>query len=387
LPSRRILIANYEYPPLGGGGSTCSRYLARELVRNGHEVEVVTAAFKNLPRDVRKPNFRLRRLPALRRQTGQSNPIEMMSYVATAAPYLALRRGPKPDIVLSFHSIPSGLAAWPMSLIRGVPHIVLFRGGDVPGWLPGDLDLYHRLTLWLNRAIVYSSAAALANSDGLRDLAQKSFPKKKIGVLANGVDLKQFTPPVDGRKDRSGPIRLLSLGRITSQKGIDTLLEALGSDQLRDQNWHLDLGGIGPELSKYQDLARKLGLLQKISFLGWVDRKDIRLVYDAADILVFPSRFEGMPNVVLEGVASGLPIVGTRIAGTEEIVRDGENGFLIEVDDQQALIGRIDQLINDEQQRLEMGKKARALAEEQWSWKARAKELEAVMESVLVASG
>jgi glycosyltransferase involved in cell wall biosynthesis len=381
------LILNYEFPPIGGGGGTCSRYFARELARLGHEVEVVTSHWGKLPRVVKKGRFTLRRLRGLRRLPGQSNPVEMMAYVATAFPYLLLRGAPKPDVMISFHSIPSGMPAFPLSMLWGVPHIVLFRGGDVPGWLPGELQLYHRATLWLNRLIVYQSAEALANSDGLRNLAQKSFPKKQVGVICNGIDLGSFCPPADNRSGRTGPVRLVFAGRITTQKGIETILDALAHEAMRGLDWHLDVAGDGPMLEEYRSRAEELGLSQRITWHGWLDRPEVRTLYGSADVLVFPSRYEGMPNVVLEALGCGLPVVGTRIAGTEELVQEGRNGFLVEVDDPGALADRVATLVRDGELRRRMGAEARRFVEERWSWTSRAKELEDIVERILAQRG
>lgn len=381
--SRRILICNYEYPPLGGGGGTCSKFLARELVKRGHSVEIITSAFANLKREVRGRRFLLRRIPALRKRADQSNPKEMISYVASAVPRLLLKGGPSPDVVLSFHSIPSGLAAFPYSLIRRVPHIVLFRGGDVPGWLPGELDTMHRRTLWLNRLIVYQAAAALANSDGLRDLAQPSFPGKKIGVLYNGVDLSMFAPPVESRAMRKTPPRMLFVGRITSQKGLDVLLDAVARPGVRSLPWTLTIAGDGPLLDTIKAQAVKLRIADRVEFLGWQTREAIAQLYKESDLLVFPSRYEGMPNVVLEATSSGLPVIGTRIAGTEQIVEEGRTGFLIGVDDEADLANRIERLLKDNALRLSFGEEARRVAVAKWSWAGRAAELEDHIDRVI----
>ncbi len=377
---RRILFCNYEFPPLGGGGSTVSKCLAREMARRGHQVEVVTSGFHRLRSTVRKKNFYLRRLPVLRKQTGQSNPIEMMSFVAIAAPWLLFHR--RPEAIISFHSIPSGLAAFTAASIRGIPHIVLFRGGDVPGWLPGELENMHRRTLWLNRRIVYGAASAYANSDGLRDLAQTAFPKKKVGVFPNGIDMEKFKPPPEKPTNNESAIHLLFVGRITTQKGVDVILRAL-AEMKTSRPWKLSVVGTGPYLDEFRALAKSLRIDNCIEFTGWLDRPDVRRLYDEADVFVFPSRYEGMPNVVLEATACGIPVIGTRIAGTEQIIRDGENGFLIDVDDQTTLADRIKQLIENDNLRIDMGKKARRVAEAEWSWEKRGEELETIIESAI----
>lgn len=378
-PPRRILICNYEFPPLGGGGGTASRFLARELVRLGHRVEVVTSHFRGLPRVVERGRFRLWRVPAVREQKGQSNPREMISYVISAAANLLARGGPRPDAIVSFHSIPSGLVGWVLSMIWGVPHIVLFRGGDVPGWLPGELDAMHRRTLWLNRLIVRQAVAALANSRGLRDLAAPSFPGVDIGVLANGVDTRLYRPPAV--RGHTGPARLIFVGRITTQKGLDLLIETLATPSLAGRHWELDVVGTGPMLDVYTARAAALGLAPRIRFHGWLGRAETAALYRGADILAFPSRYEGMPNVVLEAMASGLAIVSTRIAGTEELIEDGRNGLLVAPDDPAAFAVALRRVIDDGDLRRQLGEAARRDAVEGWSWAARAAQLADVIES------
>lgn len=370
----RFLFCNYEYPPLGGGAGMVSKFLARELLRRGHSVEIVTMAYRRLPRDVRRGRLRIRRLPAIRRRPGQSNPIEMISYVLVALPYLLLRGGQRPDLIMSYHSIPSGLVGWPLSMLWRVPHVVQFHGGDVPGWLPGVLSTYHRLTLWLNRLVVYQAAEAVAVSEGLRDLAQPSFPKRRLGVLANGVDLEAFAPPAGGREGRTGAPRLFFVGRVTVQKGVDVLLKALAP--LKDLDWSLDLAGDGPQLPEYRALAEELGIAGRITFHGWLTREQVRPLFDSADVHVLPSRYEGMPIVVLEAMGCGLPVVATAIPGTTEVVEDGVNGLLAPVDDVEGLTDRLRTLLTDRGLRLALGRNGRRLAEEKWSWAARARELE-----------
>ncbi len=368
----RLLICNYEYPPIGGGASTASAHLAEELAALGHRVAVVTAAFSDLPRRERHHNLRIRRVPALRRRQGQSNPIEMISFVLGSQPALLAGRT-LPDAILSFHSIPSGLAAFPTTLLRGVPHVVLLRGGDVPGWLPGELDFYHRATLPLNRWIVHRADVVLANSDGLRDLAAKSFPRARIGVLRNGVDIDRYTPR-EHVTPGAAPL-LLFAGRLTTQKGVDVLLRMLGGERLRPVPWRLEIAGTGPQLPAYRQIAEDLGLASRVTFLDWVPREQLRRRYREADLFVFPSRYEGMPNVVLEAAACGLPVVGTRIAGTEEIVVDGTTGFLAEVDDVAAMEEALLRLLTDADLRTRMGAAARKRVAATWSWRARAAEL------------
>ncbi|MCB2154415.1 glycosyltransferase family 4 protein [bacterium] len=366
---------NYEFPPIGGGSGTGSRYLARELVMLGHEVEVVTSWFRGLPKDYRQRSLRIRRLRTIRKMAGQCRPFEMISYVVVAFFYLLLRRGPKPDVIVSFHSIPSGMPALPLSILWRVPHIVLFRGGDVPGFLPQDLAKMHARTLWLNRAIVNQAKVAAANSAGLRRMASQAFPSKEIGVLANGVDSRVFTPPED-RKGRDC-LTFIFAGRMTNQKGLNVLVRAVkaATEKRPGLKWRAVLIGEGPVREEIEALVSECGLTGKFEFPGWVERRRMAAHYQNADILVFPSRYEGMPNVVLEAMSAGLPVVGTHVAGTEELVKEELNGFLVEKDDIDALADRIGRLIDDEDLRLRMGAASRDQIEQFWSWTQRAEQL------------
>ncbi|MEQ8819232.1 MAG: glycosyltransferase family 4 protein [Sumerlaeia bacterium] len=382
MPKRHFLFCNYEYPPIGGGGSTMCQHMAKTLVGLGHTVEVVTAAFSDLPRFEDHGALTIRRVPALRKLAGQSNPKEMLSYAFSAAPRLLFRKGPLADIIVSFHSIPSGLVGWPVSRLRGIPHIVRFGGGDVPGWLPGDLERMHRLTLPINRAVVYSADAAIANSDGLRSLAQKAFPKKEIETTYNAVDTGFYRPAQGPRPD--GPVRLFFAGRMTSQKGMDTLLDALNFLKNRDlPEWRLDAAGEGPMLESFETRARDHGLADRVAFPRFLSRDKVLEGYQRADLFAFPSRYEGMPCVVLEAMACGLPIVGTRIMGTEQLVADNENGFLVPPDRPEELADVLAKVIADSALRARLGQKSRELAEAEWSWTRRAVDLSELAERVI----
>ncbi len=384
-PPLKICFCNYEYPPLGGGGGTASMFLARELVRLGHTVEMITTAWRGLPRDVREERYRVRRLPALRSNASRCRPHEMASYSALACMYLFARGGPRPDAFVSFHSIPSGMAAWPLSVLWGVPHVIMFCGGDVPGNVPEKTQRYHRWTLWLNRAIVRQSAAALANSNGLAALARHAFPGKTIGIVRNGVDPSVFSPradnaPADAPKP-SSRLRFLFVGRLCAEKALEVLLAAL--DLLRRErpslDWEFVMVGDGPERSALDAQIRALNLGGRVRIEGWIDRPRIPDFYRSADVFLLPSRFEGMPNVVLEAMASGLPVVGTRISGTEELVIHDRTGLLVAPEEAAPLAAAIGELAADPARRLAMGRAAREEVLRAWTWESRARELETVL--------
>ncbi|HLE73749.1 MAG TPA: glycosyltransferase, partial [Anaerolineales bacterium] len=141
-----ILILNSEYPPIGGGASNASAYLAAQLVKIGQRVTVLTAAYKDLPRDETIDGARVLRLPGLRRQADRSTATEQIIFMLSAClPGLLKVRRLRPDLVLAFFGAPSGVAAWVWSYFLNLPYIVSLRGGDVPGFRPYDFARQHRL--------------------------------------------------------------------------------------------------------------------------------------------------------------------------------------------------------------------------------------------------
>ncbi|MDY0884062.1 glycosyltransferase family 4 protein [Dongia soli] len=370
---RRLLLINYEFPPLGGGAGTATLNIARELTALGAEVTVLTSAFAGLPKREMMHGYEVIRIPTLRRRKDRCSVVEMTVFIISAAFHcLPIARGIRADIAIVFFSIPCGPIGYLLKRILGLPYIVSLRGGDVPGYLGKELAFYHWLTAPLTRLVWRQAAHVVANSGGLQQLARQALPEIKIEVIPNGVDLNSFVPaqhPASG-----GPLALLSVGRLHVQKGLDVLLQAMAKlpPQLRDA-CRLILVGDGPERGPLQELASQLGLSQLIEFRGWVDRAEIAAIYAAADLFVFPSRDEGMPNAVLEAMASGLPIVATRISGSEELVVEGGNGLLVEVDDAEALAAALGRLIENASLRMQMGHASRQRIEERYSWPLTAK--------------
>lgn len=355
----KIYIFNYEFPPLGGGAGKASFWLAVELVKKGFAVKVITSRFRGFPFREEIQGVEVWRIPVIRKKIHQASVFEMCVYIVSSivSGVHAARRD-RPDISLAFFSIPSGIAAFVLKKLLGIPYFILLRGGDVPGFYPRDLGRYHRITRPLIHGLWKQADGVIANSDGLKRLARRSMPGIDIQVVPNGVDPELFQ--YERRKDvKIGAVRILFAGRFSHHKGIDVLLESLNRLSPDIHEVEVDLVGDGPEMKRLKQKALEISGRVQINFYGWKSREDLYRMYRDADLFVFPSRDEGMPNVILEAMASGLPVIATRIPGSEELVADGVNGFLVHKDDPNELRRALEKLINEPELRQKMALKGK----------------------------
>jgi glycosyltransferase involved in cell wall biosynthesis len=373
----RILILNSEFPPIGGGAGNASANLAREFAAGGHEVTVLTGAFGSLPREETRDGFRIVRIAALRRRADRSGALEQGVFIlAASASILGIVPRWKPDMIVAFFGVPAGPVALLAKWIYRTPYIISLRGGDVPGFRPYDFGTYHKIIAPLLRLVWKHAAAIVANSSGLQTLALNFERRFPIQIIPNGVDVSRFTPP-SGR-EWTLP-QLLFVGRLVHQKGLDLLLPALA--QLQRLPWELVLLGDGPQREPLQQMAAELGIAERVRFAGWQRGADLEAEYQHANLFVLPSRHEGMPNVVLEAMASGLPVLATRIAGNEELVLPGETGELVPPENSAALQSALEYILPNAGLRQRMGEAGRARVEAQFSWVSAARQYLRLMES------
>ncbi|MBU6398935.1 MAG: glycosyltransferase family 4 protein [Verrucomicrobia bacterium] len=227
------------------------------------------------------------------------------------------------------------------------------------GSVGGRLNLHLPTTLAANsqRALQYAAA--------------RGVPAGRLYFLPNVVDTDWFEPPVG--ESAPVPFTLVTVGRLVRQKRLDRFLAILA--RLRTEAG-LEVRGLiaGPGCQdedlrpELESQARRLGLLPGfVEFRGGVS--DIRAVYQQAAVCILTSDFEGTPNVLLEAMASGLPVVATRVGGVPEIVQDGETGLLVEPDDLDKQVAAVAALVRNPERRARLGSRGRAYVEAHHSLK------------------
>ena len=363
----RLLLINYEYPPLGGGAATATACLAREFRSLDVDVAVITSTYADLPRRENHDGVEIVRVRAMRRNAERSNSLEMITFIVSASLHsLRFGRRWKPDASVAFFGIPGGPVGLVLKWLHATPYIVSLRGGDVPGHQPEQLAGYHRVTRRFIGFIWRRAHDVVANSEGLREQAMTASPDVDISIIQNGVDAERFDPSSMARKTDESPARILFVGRVSYEKGLQYLLPALSE---LNTAWRLTIVGHGPYADDVRAMSKSLGLEASIDWAGWVDREALPQFYRDADIFVFPSTDEGMPNTVLEAMASGLPVVATRIGGVEDLIEDGRNGILVPPADKDALQQALAAILYDKAKWTTLGKAARDHVVEAYTWR------------------
>ena len=237
----------------------------------------------------------------------------------------------------------------------------------------GTMKTETKLHIQIQRALWHSTDQMLAVSNVLRENLQRqfNFPKEKIRVIANGVDLSRFTltRQSDDYKTRLGlPANALvfgAIGRVVPVKAYPTLLQAakLIFDEIPMA--HLVMVGDGPQLEALVQLAEEYQIAARVHFLG--ARKDVPEILRAFDVFVLSSESEGMSNTILEAMASARPVVATAVGGNPELVVDRETGLLVPPHDPPAMAAAIMKLLRDTELCRQMGWLGRQRVEEKFS--------------------
>ena len=262
-----------------------------------------------------------------------------------------LKRDP-PDILQSQHFFANSYVAAAARILR--LHDIGAIRGDAFEELESNPGLRGWLSLRLPRALAANSQTAIENALTL------GVARHRLSFLPNAVDTTMFT---EGQRQPGKPIRVLTVGSLVPVKRIDRFLRTISRVSGRTS---MPVEGLivgdGPLRAELESQARELGLAEdKVRFCGTVP--DAGAWYREADIMLLTSDREGTPNVVLEAMAFGLPIVATRVGGLPAVVFERETGYLAGREDEAALADAVLNLVQDREKRIAFGKRGRAFVQ------------------------
>jgi glycosyltransferase involved in cell wall biosynthesis len=375
----RVLIVNYEFPPVGGGAGRASWYLCQELGKIGIQADVVTSHGEKYLKYQLAKGW-VYSLPVRRKSVHETGMRGMLEFIIRA--FFAIRnlvRKNHYDLIHYFFSIPTGL----LSLFTGrsLPVVVSLRGGDVPGYNPGELQTLHKILTPVNRLIWRKADAVVALSNDLGKFAAQTEPKLKYHVIYNGVDTNLFQP-LSLPKNTNSTVRILTVGRLLECKGIQYLLEAMS--ELRKKNdIHLFIAGTGYFEEKLKKKSELLNLQDLVTFLGPVNHNDLPRLYNQANIFVLPSYGDSFGQVFTEAMACGLPVIAAQSGGVQEFVDNGINGLFVPPQNAKSIVEVIEKLVLSPELRKKMGRNNVQKVRSQFGWNAVAQQYADIYKRVL----
>lgn len=264
-------------------------------------------------------------------------------------------------IYVHYLHTPSSVARY-AAMIRGLPLYFSAHAKDI--WTTPEWDLRQK--------IAYARWGVTCTGVNEAYLSSLTDDPEKIHLLYHGLDFSRFPDAPDRSGRKYDTVTLVSVGRAVEKKGYDDLLRAL--HRLKDdRRWHFHHIGGGELSGVLESLASDLGLSDRVTFSGALPRDRVIAGLSDADIFVLASKVaksgdrDGLPNVLMEAQALGLPAVSTSVSAIPEIIDDGETGYLVAERDDAALADRIAKLIDDRDLRLKFGRRAAATVRKRFS--------------------
>ena len=356
----RVLMLNYEYPPLGGGAANACHYMLKEFAKRGdicidlitssegaYEIEEFSTKIRIFKLNVKKKDLHFWRISEILRWSIEAYRLSQRLVGENCY-----------DLCHCWFGWPCGVLGYISR--KKLPYIVALRGSDMPGYnrrlkIP-DKFVFKNISkfVWENARFVTVLSRNSLN------LARKTDSKIDYTIIPNGIDSKEFYS-----KDKSmNEIGILYVGRFIERKGIKYLVEAFSELLKKHDNITLTLVGSGNTMDQIASLCDKNELSGKVNILGPKLHTELPEIYNSNDILVIPSLEEALSNVISEAMASGLAIVTTDTGASELL---DKNGLIIEKESSEDIYKKLDYLINHPDLILDMKKRSVEISKDM-SW-------------------
>lgn len=381
-PRRVMMVVRLFYPWIGGAERQAQR-LAKALLEEDTSVEILTGWwYRNTARREFLDGIPVHRnftfwhaldIPGLRKFSG---------YLYILTLQLALwRRRQAIDVIhvhgLNYHTFAAVLAGRRLR----IPVIVkLANSGPASDIKKMQQDRQLALAHKMLPTALQADRFVALNPTIASELLNAGVASHKIVEIPNGIDVTAFDVKQDYHLH--APARIVYVGRLHEQKGVETLLQAarLWQDNGAEPAFRVRLIGDGPARSQLQELAVQLGITEQVEFAGL--RQEIRPELETADIFVLPSRAEGLSNALLEAMSCALPVVASDIPGNANVIHSGENGLLFQAEDEHDLAAALCTLLEQQALRARLGCAARATVERTYSLNAIARRYSALYQEL-----
>jgi phosphatidyl-myo-inositol dimannoside synthase len=358
----RVLMLDNEFPPLGGGMGTVNRALLECYARRPElEIDLITSALGGR-QEVEQfaEHIRIIKVPVWNRNIHHSTSRELLMYAVQALSQSIKHHRARPyDFCFAWSTVPAGGVALALYRLVTLPYAVWVSGPDIPGFERRYRVVYPFLSPIIRR-VWRKANYVVAKCAGEIEMIHALDSTVNVRFIPNGVDLAVFQP--GPAIPDVGPLHVVCVARLIDRKGQHQLIKAV--KRLTDSGIDvvLSLIGTGDSQRDYEAQARRLGIKDRVRFVGYVPREEINKHYSAAHVFALPSYNEGMSLAALEAMAAGLPLIVTRTGGTQELVEEGVNGYSFNWADVETLTNYLRILTKDRALARRMGASSRARA-------------------------
>ena len=294
--------------------------------------------------------------------------------IATTLPYswfiTKLIRKHRLDLIHAHFAYPEGFAGLIAKHETGRPLIVTLHGVDIltERTIGYGLRLNKGFDIIIRKVLREADVVIASSTSTFEEALNAGCDQRNLVLVPNGVDIKRFTLNIDGRRVRKklgimGKFIVFTLRAHVPKNGIKYLIKAAHTVLRKNPNVYFVIGGDGPLRRELEKLADGLGISGNIVFTGYIPYDELPYYYAASDIFVIPSVIEAFGLVAVEAMACGKPVVGSNVGGIRDIIRDGQNGYLVEPKDPKSLADKIAFMLENPSLREKLGEEGRRTAE------------------------
>ncbi len=382
----RICLVTHFFPPHMGGIEKVSYEQSKRLTKSGYQIDVLTSKMKGRNKHPEK-GIRVFHYSPLNLAERIGVPYPILSIEAYRTFTEVIR---KCDLVHAHGHVylPSYLAGKIAKKYKK-PFILTQHNTfiDYQSWLN---IVEHLNDMAIGKAVLKAADRVITVSKKTMEYVCKlGADKSKTSVIYNGVDIDTFHPENKGesRKKLGLPKNrkiVLSVRRLVYKNGLGTLIESVPLVARNHPDTLFVVAGKGPSRKLVEDRIKELGIEDNVKLTGFVPDRLLPVYYDAADYFILPSASgEGLPLVLLEAMACGLPVIATTVGGTPEIIKHMKNGVLVPPRNPKAIAEAISKLLSEERLGPTIGEEARRNVEDRFTWEKNLCQLQSIYSEFL----
>ena len=371
----RILMLTWEYPPrIVGGIARVVHDLSKRLIKDGHDVTVVTYKDGDLPDYENDKGVNVYRVENyMIRPNNFIDWILQLNFNMVSKVAEIINKEGKFDVIHA-HDWLVATSAKTIKQAYGIPLVATIHATESGrnSGIHDETQRYINDTEWL---LTYEATEVIVNSNFMKGHIQGLFgiPFDKINVIPNGINLTNFNGVERDYEFRrqyamDNEKIILYVGRLVYEKGVQHLISAMPKILNGYHDAKLIIAGKGGMLDELKAQADRMGLSQKVYFTGYLNSKQVQKIYKCADVAVFPSTYEPFGIVALEGMLAGVPTVVSDVGGLNEIVDHGVNGMKSYAGNPNSIADSVLALLYDKQLASNVAKQAKIKVKENFNW-------------------